>query len=210
MNKREVFQLLAERAGADTTGDADRLADDALTTFVTCMRSTYERTLSPVAGAELTVVFLRERGIGVAVDTGFDATIADMIMTRLRWPGRLVDVVVSSSDVPHGRPAPYMIFRAIERLGVLNVRRVMKIGMPGASRRRPRIRGGSSLSFRRGGHGHTLPPGHGGKWPARLQAADDAHRTAPGCPSAVLDPVWTLDSALSRLRLLSVVRTDAH
>ena len=128
MNKREVFQLLAERTGARPTGDADRLADEALASFVSCMSASYERSLSPVPGAEEAFVFLHERGIGVAIDTGFDATIAGLIMTRLRWPERLVDVVVSSSDVPRGRPAPYMIFRAMERLGVLDVRRVMKIG----------------------------------------------------------------------------------
>jgi phosphonatase-like hydrolase len=66
--------------------------------------------------------------VKIATDTGFDAAISDMIMERLDWPGRLTDLAVCSSDVPRGRPAPFMIYRAMERLNVINVRRVMKIG----------------------------------------------------------------------------------
>jgi len=64
----------------------------------------------------------------VATDTGFDAGIGGLIMERLDWPGRLIDLAVFSSDVARGRPAPYMIYRAMERLGVQDVRRVMKVG----------------------------------------------------------------------------------
>lgn len=128
MNKREVFQQLAERSPLGAGEEADRVAEQALATFVDSMRATYERSLRPIRGAEETFVFLRERGIKVAVDTGFDVTIVRMIMERLDWPGRHVDVVVCSSDVLRGRPAPYMIFRAMECLDVLNVRHVMKIG----------------------------------------------------------------------------------
>ncbi len=92
------------------------------------MSAAYDRNLAPMPGAEETFTFLRERGIKVVTDTGFDATIGGLIMARLRWPGRLIDLAVFSSDVPQGRPAPYMIFRAMQHLGVIDVRRVMKIG----------------------------------------------------------------------------------
>jgi phosphonatase-like hydrolase len=49
-------------------------------------------------------------------------------MERLNWPGRLIDLAVFSSDVSRGRPAPYMIYRAMEKLAVLDVRKVMKLG----------------------------------------------------------------------------------
>ena len=35
---------------------------------------------------------------------------------------------ISSSDVPQGRPAPFMIFRAMEAAGVPDVRQVINIG----------------------------------------------------------------------------------
>lgn len=49
-------------------------------------------------------------------------------MQRLKWPERLIDMAITSSDVPRGRPAPYMIFRIMERLGIFDVHQVMKVG----------------------------------------------------------------------------------
>jgi phosphonatase-like hydrolase len=128
MNKREAFETLALRRYPSDLATADELATSALTTFVEQMRSEYERHLTPVAGAEETFAFLRARGIKIATDTGFDSTIGSLIMERLRWPGRLIDYAVYSTDVRRGRPAPYMIFRAMERLDVADVRQVMKVG----------------------------------------------------------------------------------
>lgn len=128
MNKREVFGMLAERLYPTDYARAERVADEALETFIARMKTAYEQHLAPIAGAETTFAFLRSRGIKIATDTGFDATIGGLIMERLNWLGRLVDLAVYSTDVSRGRPAPYMIFRAMEQLGVLDVRTVMKIG----------------------------------------------------------------------------------
>lgn len=128
LNKREVFALLATRIHPADPAQAERLADTALAMFISQMKAAYQAHLTPVPGAEETFVFLRARGIKIATDTGFDATIGGLIMERLNWPGRLIDLAVYSSDVSRGRPAPYMIFRAMERLGILDVRQVMKIG----------------------------------------------------------------------------------
>ena len=128
MNKREVFDLLAKRRFPTDEEAARRVSRNALTDFIEAMRSYYERSLRPLPGAEETFAFLRKRGIKVATDTGFDATINTMVMERLNWPGRLTDLAVCSSDVLLGRPAPYMIFYAMQRLGIFDVRRVMKIG----------------------------------------------------------------------------------
>ncbi len=62
--------------------------------------------LAPIPGAEETFAFLRARGIKIATDTGFDATIGGLIMERLNWPGRLIDLAVFSSDVSVGVPLP--------------------------------------------------------------------------------------------------------
>jgi phosphonatase-like hydrolase len=128
MNKREVFGLLAAQLHPDNPAQAERLADAALETFIGKMKAAYDDHLAPMPGAEDTFAFLRARGIKVATDTGFDATIGGLIMERLNWPGRLIDLAVFSSDVPRGRPAPYMIFHAMQRLDVLDVRQVMKLG----------------------------------------------------------------------------------
>jgi len=127
LNKHEVFALLAARRG-DAPDSARRVADDALALFLEHMHAAYEAHLSPLPGVEDTFKFLRSRGVKIATDTGFESSVTSLIMERLDWPGRLTDLSVCSSDVPRGRPAPYMVFQAMEKLGVSDVRTVMKVG----------------------------------------------------------------------------------
>ena len=128
MSKIEVFRLLAGRRFAGEPAVIEESAQAALVTFVDSMKRAYERHLAPMPGAEETFAFLRARGIKIAIDTGFEAEIGGLIMRQLDWPGRLVDCFICSSDVPQGRPAPYMIFRAMEKLGIQDVHQVMKLG----------------------------------------------------------------------------------
>jgi phosphonatase-like hydrolase len=128
LNKREVLGMLAGRRYSPGSLEAEQLADNAMANFVERMSAAYEANLNPIPGAEETFAFLRARGIKIATDTGFDATIGGLIMQRLKWPGRLIDMAITSSDVPRGRPAPYMIFRSMEQLGILDVHQVMKVG----------------------------------------------------------------------------------
>jgi phosphonatase-like hydrolase len=128
MSKREAFEILALRRHPEDLAAAEELATAALSTFLEEMRAEYERHLSPIPGAEETFRFLRSRGIKIATGTGFDATIGSLILERLHWPDRLIDCAVFSTDVRRGRPAPYMIFRAMEQLDILDVRQVMKVG----------------------------------------------------------------------------------
>lgn len=70
---------------------------------------------------------LREHGIKVTLDTGFDRLTLDTIVERLGWQG-LVDASVASDEVQHGRPAPDMIHALMQRLGEADPTRVCKIG----------------------------------------------------------------------------------
>jgi phosphonatase-like hydrolase len=128
MNKREVFGLLAARLYPDGSAAGAQLADKALADFNAQMRAIYQQHAAPIPGAEETFAFLRARGVKIATDTGFDAELGGVIMERLDWPGRLIDLAVYSSDVRQGRPAPYMIFHAMEQLGIHDVHQVMKLG----------------------------------------------------------------------------------
>ncbi len=56
---------------------------------------------------------LRNRGIGVGISTGFPREILDPILNSLGWED-LIDVSVAASEVAEGRPAPDMIFRALD------------------------------------------------------------------------------------------------
>lgn len=87
-----------------------------------------EDGVRPIAGAGDTFAWLRGRGIRIALTTGFDRDVTDLLLGAVGWDGRTVDAVVCGDDVPRGRPAPYLIFRAMERAGAVAVRHVMAVG----------------------------------------------------------------------------------
>jgi phosphonatase-like hydrolase len=81
-----------------------------------------------VRGAAGTFSLLRERGIRVALNTGFDRETTDLLLEALGWADGIVDAVVCGDDVKLGRPAPYLIFHAMETVGVRDVHRVANVG----------------------------------------------------------------------------------
>jgi len=82
----------------------------------------------PVAGAAATFRSLRERGVRVAVNTGFDRETTALLLDVLGWSAGIFDAVVCGDDVTQGRPAPYLIFHAMEAAGATSVERVANVG----------------------------------------------------------------------------------
>jgi phosphonatase-like hydrolase len=83
----------------------------------------------PIRGAVETFEELRRRGVKIAIDTGFSAAVADAILDTLGWlEDGLVDARVASDEVERGRPAPDLIFEAMRRCVVTDVRAVAKVG----------------------------------------------------------------------------------
>ncbi len=86
---------------------------------------------SAMPGVEDAFATLRDRGVRIALTTGFDDTVAQPLLTSLGWkvgPDELLDAVVTTSQVRAGRPAPYLIHHAMELTGVDDVRRVLAAG----------------------------------------------------------------------------------
>lgn len=99
--------------------------------FVTRMRRYYETSprVGEVAGAGETFAALRQAGIRIALNTGFSRDIVDVLLRRLGWTeGGTVDAVVTSDEVPRGRPHPDMIRLLMSRLGIRDAARVAKVG----------------------------------------------------------------------------------
>jgi phosphonatase-like hydrolase len=87
-----------------------------------------EEGVRAIAGAESVFRSLRAQGVRVALNTGFDRDITGMLLAALGWDHGPVDAVVCGDEVPQGRPAPYLIFRAMEMTGASSVHRVASIG----------------------------------------------------------------------------------
>lgn len=83
---------------------------------------------TPVPGVPEALAELRKNGIRVALTTGFDRPVVDGLLDLLGWREDVLDAVVCVDDVRAGRPAPYMIHRAMELTGARDVRRVLTAG----------------------------------------------------------------------------------
>jgi phosphonatase-like hydrolase len=81
----------------------------------------------PIPGAEDAIGRLRAAGTKVALTSGFDRGLIADIVKHCGW-GELFDAVVYPDEVPAGRPAPYLIFQAMQKTRVEAVARVAAIG----------------------------------------------------------------------------------
>ncbi len=106
-----------------------RLADKAYASFLKHLAKSYASNgVRAVPGAEQSFRTLRERDVRVALNTGFDQKTTSLLLGALGWTDGVVDAVVCGDEVKQGRPAPYLIFRAMEATGAASVHRVANVG----------------------------------------------------------------------------------
>jgi phosphonatase-like hydrolase len=110
--------------------DDDTALEAIVDDFRARLRAAYaEHPPVPLPGVPEALHDLRAAGVRVALNTGFDRDIVDALLSSLGWgDDSVVDTVVCGSDVAAGRPAPYMIYHAMERLGVQDISRVLVAG----------------------------------------------------------------------------------
>lgn len=125
-SKRAVFRDFAARVTPPE--QVNDLAEQALRGFEAALRQEYETgDVHEVPGTRAALEELRRVGIKLALTTGFDRELLDLLVRRLGWE-ELFDVTLASSDVPAGRPAPFLIYRAMIETGIDDVRRVAVVG----------------------------------------------------------------------------------
>lgn len=122
-----IAELLKKFAG----GAKPELVDSIHKAFVRGMIDYYK--INPAAveipGTSETFRKLRAAGMKIGVDTGFSRDITDAILDRMGWCRQgLIDVSVTSDEVISGRPAPYLVHRAMQLTGVHSIARVVKVG----------------------------------------------------------------------------------
>lgn len=123
-SKREAIAELVARHASPAWQSR---ADDVYASFVRHLGREFGAGVKPIAGAQEAFAFLRARGIKIALTTGFDRDVAGMLIDALRWREH-ADAFVCGDDVARGRPAPYLIFQAMQATGVDCVHRVGTLG----------------------------------------------------------------------------------
>jgi phosphonatase-like hydrolase len=123
-SKREIIRYFVEKH-APSPG-ADRLIATIYDEFSSRLMEAY-RTVPAIAGAENAFQQMRHDGYLLATTTGFDRAMTSSIFKRLGWEQYFV-ASICSDDVAQGRPAPFLIFHAMEAARVGNVAEVMTVG----------------------------------------------------------------------------------
>jgi phosphonatase-like hydrolase len=126
--KKEAFLELAIKVHPDWPEAAETLASEASEVYETRLEDHYQREpIQLVQGTAEAIRYLRQRGIQVAITTGFWRKLLDLILGKVALDGML-DSSVATDEITRGKPAPYMIFRAMEECRVMSVRHVVVVG----------------------------------------------------------------------------------
>lgn len=115
----------------EATGSApDDLVETVYADFHSRLVRRYAETPpAPLPGVEDAVARLRSAGVAVVLQTGYSRDIAESILKIMGWSvGEQIDGLITSDEVAASRPAPYLIFHAMELTGVTDVSRVCAVG----------------------------------------------------------------------------------
>ncbi|AHI03722.1 haloacid dehalogenase [Corynebacterium falsenii DSM 44353] len=131
--RNAIITLLSADGSTPSTETVDR----AHAAFLEGLQREYAATPPrPIAGVEEVLQRFQQAGGKVALTTGFQRSIADIVLQAAGWgvrgsssaPGLIVDALVTSDTVPAGRPAPYLIHNAMQLTETDSVAHVISVG----------------------------------------------------------------------------------
>ncbi|WP_420147636.1 HAD family hydrolase [Spirosoma sp.] len=139
LSKRYVFETLWKEQLGEAT-DVTPKVDVSYDAFRRILENHYRtHGATPTEGCLETFAFLHERGIAIALTTGFYRVVTDIILQKLGWlnglneqrigtANSLIQLSIASDEVERGRPYPQMIEKAMRTLGVSSPKAVINIG----------------------------------------------------------------------------------
>ncbi|MGK7948912.1 MAG: HAD family hydrolase [Xenococcaceae cyanobacterium] len=133
--------LWAEQIGKEHP-DFETLVEASYSEFKQVLENHYRtQPVHPTEGCLDLFAWLKSQNIKIALNTGFYREVTDIILQRLGWDKGLNSNYVGSSEsiiqasvTPseiynnEGRPAPYMIQKAMYKLGIKDPQKVIAIG----------------------------------------------------------------------------------
>lgn len=135
MHKREHIRRMLEMPAIasqweETQGktwtdtDLDRLYEEFIPMQLACLPD----FSALIPGVVDTVKALRTQDIKIAATTGYNHEMMEVVLGKAGEQGLEPDAAFCGSDVPMGRPAPWLIYRSMEALNVYPPEAVIKIG----------------------------------------------------------------------------------
>ena len=123
-NRDHIVALLAvpriaqawRQAHGHDAGDAE--IDELYHEFLPVQSELLPQHADVIPGAIAALAECRRRGLRVGSSSGYAAPLMERLVPLAKQSDLHVDSVVSATEVAAGRPAPWMIFKNMERLGV--------------------------------------------------------------------------------------------
>jgi phosphonoacetaldehyde hydrolase len=135
MEKRDHIRAVAKQGNvrsawykvhgsAISEGDIDKMYN----LFASLLLSSIERQSDLVPDVIMVVDELRAQNILIGATTGYFREAAEVVAVKAATLGYSPDFTTNSSEVPAGRPEPWMIYRVMEALHVYPPQTVVNIG----------------------------------------------------------------------------------
>lgn len=125
--KIEAIKMVLKDKGIEVSEDkVNAIHDD----FLHLINKHYtEAHIEEIDGASSLFKSLKDKGIKVAINTGFSRSTTDIIIDRMGWKeNELLDSSASSDEVNQGRPSADMINKIMAEVGVSDHKAVAKVG----------------------------------------------------------------------------------
>ncbi|NET77544.1 HAD family hydrolase [Okeania hirsuta] len=141
-SKKLVFETLWQAQIGQEHPDYPAKVETSFTKFKEILENHYKtQLLEPTKGCLEIFTWLRSQNIKIALTTGFYREVTNIILHRLEWDKKLNSdyigdkkSIIQASITPteiynnEGRPTPYMIQKAMYKLGIKDSQTVIKIG----------------------------------------------------------------------------------
>ena len=125
---KEKHQAIKDVLASKNINDAD--SESIFIAFKNNLDAAYKNLeVSSFDGVEEMISILRQQHVKVALDTGYNSRIANMLLAKMGWKkGLQYDTLVTADDVVNGRPHPDMIQRCMKETGITDASTVLKAG----------------------------------------------------------------------------------
>ncbi|HTL08533.1 MAG TPA: phosphonatase-like hydrolase [Chitinophagaceae bacterium] len=127
---KEKLQAIKSILNVFAEKEDDALAADIYQRFETLLTAAYDtQNILPQDNALAVFHALREKGIKVILNTGYNTATASSLIRKLGWTkGIDFDGLITATDVLKNRPHPDMILLAMQQFSVSNAAEVAKVG----------------------------------------------------------------------------------
>lgn len=175
-----IAQLWRSVHGTEPTeSDVDRMYH----AFLPLQKQVLGSLSHVIPGVQQALSLLRTRGLKIGSTTGYTRELMTIVTAVAHDEGLDIDTVMTADDVPSGRPAPWLIFRAAEQLGVFPMSAVVAIDDTPVGIEAGRNAGAWTVAVARTGNALGLSESDarslsGEEWSRRRRAIDEMFREA--------------------------------